>query len=400
MLSYLSRDWAALPVAAGAGLLGGLGCALGGDGGWAQALGGVVLVLAVVLATGSLVHLLLVARVRRRHPAPGRLVDVGGHRIHLLAEGDARGGPTVVWMPGGHAGGFAFHHLHRVLGDETRSILLDRPGAGWSDPGPFPRTTAGESHELMAALEVAGEAGPFVLVGHSFGGLLMANVARRWPERVAALVLVDATPPDTILYGPHIPGLAQMRTGAVVNALPRLLGLHVDLVERRRRRREPAAWRRITELVEQRLGEAGAALRAVERATTRAACAGASIFAELSPEGLAAVAWDTVVYEGDLGDLPVVLVAPDTMSDAEFEATAQLIEGELGPGRTLDRERLRRFYTRSRERYLTVSSNSRRVVAPADTGHNFPYEVPEFLLDVVRSALAEVAAARPEESVS
>jgi len=63
-----------------------------------------------------------------------------------------------------------------------------------------------------------------------------------------------------------------------------------------------------------------------------------------------------------------------------------MLEKEAGAG-TVDRERLRRFYTRSRERYLTISSRSRRVYAPAGTGHNFPYETPEFLADVVRSVL-------------
>ena len=97
------------------------------------------------------------------------------------------------------------------LRKEARSILIDRPGTGWSDPGPFPRTTDHEAGEVLAALEAAGEEGPFVLAGHSFGGLLFAAVARRSPRSVAALLLLDATPPDTIVYGPPIPGLARMR---------------------------------------------------------------------------------------------------------------------------------------------------------------------------------------------
>ena len=386
ILSFLSRDWAGLACGAVVGLLGAALVATGRPAGAGWAIGVVIAIIGGLLAIGALWHLVHVARVRALHPPPGRLVDVGGYRVHVFAEGEVRGKPSVVWMPGGHAAGFAFHHLHRVLREETRSILIDRPGTGWSDVGPFPRTTAGEAHEVISALDGAGEEGPFVLVGHSFGGLLMANVARRWPARVAALVMVDATPPDTIIYGPRIPGLKQMRSGAVLNALPRLFGIHRDFAERRQRRHAPPAYKRILDLVDERLGEAAAAMRAVEGGT-RSACAGASIFAELSASGLAEVAWETVVYEGDLGDLPVLLVAPGTMTDEEFEAVAQMIDQQAGSGRAVDRERLRRFYTRSRERYMTISSRSRRVYAPAGTGHNFPYEAPEFLADVVRSVL-------------
>lgn len=397
ILSFLSRDWAGLPIVPGVGGVGAVSVAAGraGETAWLTAAGWALLVVAAVVGVGALFHLVHVKRVWRLYPPPGRLVDVGGYRIHLLAEGQADGKPTVVWMPGGHAAGFALHHLHGVVREDTRSILLDRPGSGWSDPGPFPRTTAREASEVMTALDEAGERGPFVLVGHSFGGLLMANLARRWPQRVAALVLVDSTPPDTILYGPKIPGLSRMRSGAVRNALPRLLGIHADLAERRQRRTAPAAWLRIEELVDERLGEAGRAMRAVEGAGTRAACAAASIFSELSAEGLAAVAWDTVVYEVDLGDLPVLVVAPDTVSDEEFAATVAMINRERPEDEPIDEDRLRRFYTRSRERYMTISSRSRRVVAPPGTGHNFPYEAPEFLVDVVISVLATAEAGTP-----
>ncbi len=388
VLSFLSRDWAGLAVAAAGAFVGwwcvGVGQANGAP--WAVVLGWAIVAVAALAASGALWHLVHMARVRAAYPPPGRLVDIGGYRVHVLAEGEANGRPSVVWMPGGHAAGFALHHLHEALREETRSILIDRPGTGWSDIGPFPRTTAHEAEEVIAALDGAGEKGPFVLVGHSFGGPLVANIARRWPERVAALVMVDATPPDTIIYGPPVPVLKQMRIGAVLNALPRLFGIHVDFAERRMRRNAPAAWKRIGDIVNERLGEAGRTLRAIESGT-RSACAGASIYSELSPVGLAEVAWDTVVYEGDLGDMTVLLVAPGGMEEEEFAATAAMIDRNAGAGRAVDRERLRRFYARSRERYLTISSQSRRVYAPEGTGHNFPYETPDFLLGVVRSLL-------------
>jgi pimeloyl-ACP methyl ester carboxylesterase len=271
-----------------------------------------------------------------------------------------------------------------MLREETRSILVDRPGTGWSDVGPFPRTTTREAEEVFAALDAAGEKGPFVLVGHSFGGLLVANMARRRPERVAGLVLLDPTPTDTIIYGPPLPSLPRMRGGAVWNAIPRLFGLHVDFADRRLRKTAPPVFRKLLDLVDERLGEAGRQLRAVE-CGTRGALAAASIFSELTPEGLARVGWDTAIYDGDLGDLPVVLMNPEDLANAEIDYVVGAVEKQTG--RRIDAGRLARFYAGSMARYLAASSRVERVFAPAGSGHNFPYVEPELIANVVRRLL-------------
>ncbi len=181
VLALLSRDWAGL-VIAGAVLAVAwlLAIALGGR--WWLGAGGVV---AAVLVFASLRHQALLAAARRAQPPPGRKIDLGGYRVHLLAEGSTPAGRApVVWFAGGHASGYAIHHLHRAFRGETRSILIDRPGTGWSDAGPFPRSTAREADEMVLALERAGEKGPFIWAGHSFGGLLAANIARRRPDLV------------------------------------------------------------------------------------------------------------------------------------------------------------------------------------------------------------------------
>jgi pimeloyl-ACP methyl ester carboxylesterase len=386
ILSFLSRDWAGLPVAAVVALLG-AGCLRAGrtgDATWTVVFGTALLAIAGLLALGSAWHLVHMALVRRRNPPPGRLVDVGGYRLHVVAEGENRGKPSVVWMPGGHAGGFALHHLHRALREEARSILVDRPGTGWSETGPFPRTTTREAEEVLAALDAAGERGPFVLVGHSFGGLLVANMARRRPESLAGLVLLDPTPPDTIIYGPPLPSLFRMRYGAVLNALPRLFGFHVDLADKRMRKSAPPVFRKVLDLVDERLGDAGRAMKAVD-CGTRGACTGASIFSELTPAGLARVGWETAVYDGDLGELPVVLVNPADMAEQELDYVVKTVERQTG--KRVDVDRLRRFYAGSMGRYLSCSSRTERARASAGSGHNFPYVEPELVVGVVRKLL-------------
>ena len=271
--------------------------------------------------------------------------------MHVLAEGDAGDGPTVVGLPGGHAPGEELRQLHVMTAARTRSVLVDRPGSGWSDVGPFPRTTAAEAEELVAALEGAGERAPYVFVGHSFGGLLVANVARRRPDLVAGLVLLDPTPLEVVAFGPN-PMAAGVRRRFVVTAVRHLFGVH--------------------------RGGGG---------RTGHHCAAASIFAELSPSGLAGVGWETVVYDGDLGDLPLVLVIP-----------RDLIGGEAvlaGARDQVEAERISRFYLRSRVRYLAASTTARLVYTPEGTGHDFPSEAPEFVVGVVEGLLRELRAAGP-----
>lgn len=96
MLALLSRDWIGVPVAV---LVAGAGGGLAGSGTvGATALGALAMAVGVLLAVGAVRHLVLLARERRENPPPGRLVGVGGHRMHVLAEGEAGSGPTVVWM--------------------------------------------------------------------------------------------------------------------------------------------------------------------------------------------------------------------------------------------------------------------------------------------------------------
>ena len=381
LLAFFSRDGsglaiAALPLAPATVL-----AAFGGA--WPPVA--VLAALGAGLAALSLRQLARLARARRDHPPPGRLVDVGGYRLHVLAEGEARDGrPPVVWFAGGHASGYAIHHLHRALRGETRSILIDRPGTGWSDVGPFPRTTAREAEEVVRALEAAGERGPFVWAGHSFGGLLAANVARRRPDLVRSLVLMDPTPLETIVFGPRLAALKDIRRVAWLGGFAQLFGIDLNVRHEAKMRATPA-YAKALDATAAALGPEVQAARAVEARSGRW-FAQASIFRELKPEGVAACAWETVVYDRDLGDLPLWLVGPKSDSDADI---AQLPEAQQGGADNA--RRMFRFYAASRERYLAASSRSRRVVAPEGASHNFVYELPEFTIAVLREAVLGAA---------
>jgi pimeloyl-ACP methyl ester carboxylesterase len=335
----------------------------------------------LILAVASLRHIWNLAKVRRQVPPPGQMVDMGGYSVHLLAEGCTHSGsPAVVWFAGGHAGGFAMHHLHRAFRSHTRSILIDRPGTGWSDAGPFPRTTAREAEEMVLALERAGEKGPFVLAGHSFGGLLVANMARRRPDLVHTVVLMDPTPLETIVFGPRLSALTEMRRSAWLGGFMQLFGLNMAIRAEAKARQIPA-YAKAMDAARTVLGPEVAAVRAVEF-NAAAFFTQASIYSELCPEGVASVAWDTVVYDRDLGDLPVWLVGPRDDNDSDI---ALLPEAQQG-GDT-NAKRMFRFFAATRERYLATSTRSQRVVAPAGSGHNFIYEEADWTIGVMREVI-------------
>ena len=378
LLAVLSRDAAGLLIAALVSLLfWGMAQAVPTALRWPVTTMG--LVLGGLLGLASIKHLWVLSRTRRATPPPGRMIDLGGYCVHLLAEGDARDGRVpIVWFAGGHASGFAIHHMHRIFRDETRSILIDRPGTGWSDTGPFPRTTAREADEMVLALELAGETGPFIWAGHSFGGLLCANIARRRPDLVHTLVLLDPTPLETILFGPRFGAIREMQRGAVLSGLAHLFGIDLAVRLRKKQAGNPV-YAKVMQAVDAVLGVEVAAARGVE-ARAGVSFAAASIYRELSPEGALACAWDTLVYDGDLGDLPVLLVAPK--NDIDVDALPEVQGVAKG-----DAQRIVHRLAATRERYLATSTRSQRVIAPAGTGHNFVYEVPDWLADVMRGVL-------------
>lgn len=176
-------------------------------------------------------HTVATAIEARAHPAPGALADLGTHTLHFLMHGEA--GPTVVFdagLPGTH---HDWAGIQAALAPHARSLAFDRAGYGWSTRGPRPRTASVMAGELRRLLQVEGIEGPYVLVGHSFGGITMRAFAQRFPRDVAALVLVDATHEDHLQAFPEAYRAQQRRTAAQLRlgallaplGLPRLLGV-------------------------------------------------------------------------------------------------------------------------------------------------------------------------------
>jgi pimeloyl-ACP methyl ester carboxylesterase len=151
-------------------------------------------IIAVAGAASAAYQAIGSRRDRHRYRPPGRLVEVGGRRAHLWLAGD--GVTTVVVVAALGSPGLEWAQIQRALVSDTAVVLYDRAGLGWSDPGPRPRSAGRIADELHQILEAAGVPAPYLLVGHSLGGLVVRLYGARHPDAVAGLVLVDPTPED------------------------------------------------------------------------------------------------------------------------------------------------------------------------------------------------------------
>jgi pimeloyl-ACP methyl ester carboxylesterase len=164
----------------------------------------------------------------RAYPMPGQLIDVGGHRLHLHCTGS--GSPTVVLEPGGGAASSDLGWIAPAVARDTRVCVYDRAGRGWSDAADGPQDGAHIAADLHTLLDRAHVPGPYVLAGHSFGGLYILSFAAQFPDQVAGMVLLDSTAPKPGL-GPTItesdsfvgrvsallPAVAHLGAGRVLN---------------------------------------------------------------------------------------------------------------------------------------------------------------------------------------
>lgn len=163
-------------------------------------------ILAMFLVLGTMGYLFektAEANDKKRFPPPGRLIDVGGFKLHLRCLGEHERGKPMVILESGHGlWSSSWNPIIEETAQFTRVCAYDRAGYGWSERSSRPHTPQQVATELHALLMNAGESGPYVLVGHSLGGLFTRQYFTQYPEEVAGMVLVDALPERLSEYLP------------------------------------------------------------------------------------------------------------------------------------------------------------------------------------------------------
>lgn len=175
----------------------------------------VTLVLTFVLLAGATYQGVATALERRQFPHPGRLVDVGGHQLHIICAG--RGAPTVVFEAPAAGMSSAWAPVQSAVAAETRACSYDRAGLGWSESGDEPYDPQAVPRQLQTLLDNAGELEPYVLVGQGLGAAFAMLESAHLGSDTAALVLIDppfaagtrGTQPPTLALIAAAPWLAR-----------------------------------------------------------------------------------------------------------------------------------------------------------------------------------------------
>ena len=159
---------------------------------------------------------------RRMYVAPGQLVDVGGHRLHLNCAG--LGSPSVILESGLGESAAYWGWISAAVAGDTKVCVYDRAGRGWSDPASAPQDGVAVATDLHTLLDRGHVVGPFVLVGHSSGAEYVRIFADRYPEQVAGMVLLDGQPAEAFESLPTFPAFYNgfRRVSALFPSLARL----------------------------------------------------------------------------------------------------------------------------------------------------------------------------------
>ena len=157
-------------------------------------------VCAVLILCGFVYERIGRARDRKRLPQIGRSVDVGGRTLNIFCSGT--GSPAVILDTGGDNPGLAVEQAQAEIAKFTQACWYDRAGIGWSDSGPYPRTSAVIAADLHELLKRAGVPPPYVVEGGSIGGLNSRVFAGMFPKDTAGVVLDDSAHEDEPLRAP------------------------------------------------------------------------------------------------------------------------------------------------------------------------------------------------------
>lgn len=157
-------------------------------------IGGIVLCILGLLAVGYIYEPFAENADAKAYPPPGRMVDVGGYRLHFNCKGS--GSPTVIIEAGLGDWSASWKNVQDKVGKVTQVCTYDRAGMGWSDAGPEPRNAKQFAKELHTLLQKTKIKSPYIVAGHSLGGFTVRVLAHEFPTEIAGVVLIDSMSPQ------------------------------------------------------------------------------------------------------------------------------------------------------------------------------------------------------------
>ncbi|MBI2411239.1 MAG: alpha/beta hydrolase [Candidatus Kerfeldbacteria bacterium] len=326
---------------------------------------GIIVLIVVLLVLGYIIQVQTSKNFATNFPAPGQLVNVDGHKMHIYCTGVVQpDAPTIILDAGNGRSSLDWSLVQPELSKTTRVCSFDRSGYGWSEPATTPRTGKNIVDEEKQMLEVAGITGPYILVGHSGGGMYARIFAKYYPQDVAGLVLVDsaAVSADTFkpledLENAQWQQYYVMKTLATFNILPILGKIGGDKV--------------IPDFV-QKLPEE-------YHEPYLASIARPAYFNVMKAEGDELSTKDDEVWQElnsitNLGNIPIVVLS----AQATFAETAGPTAKEVDE-----------YLAKTQKDLLKLSTNSKQVIAEK-SNHDIHLDQPELVIQVVQDVMSQV----------
>jgi pimeloyl-ACP methyl ester carboxylesterase len=302
-----------------------------------------ILLIVILAIVGAIYQARSNARQQQLYPPPGKLVEMGGYRLHLYCTG--QGEPTVVLDYGLSGSYLDWYFVQPEVARFARVCSWDRSGYGWSERSPNPQVASEIARELHSLLERAGGEPPFILVGHSLGAFDVRMYAQLYPEQVAGIVLVDgAVPDEDIPFTWRNRWQLKLLQYTAPFGLPRWRGWCTGGPE---------------------------AIRPMKRAFS---CRSKVFRAHYEQWSVLPQSAAEVRKLGSLGDLPLVVISRDPKRNAKKDGSVPAYEQR---------------WQQQQQELLQLSSRATYMIA-ADSGHSVPVDRPDVVVEGIRRVMQQV----------
>lgn len=323
---------------------------------------GLLLLVGLLLTAGYIHQRRTTAADFEKFPAPGQLVDVGGFSLHLRCTGEG-GGPTVVVDAGNGDFSVTWFGIQREVEKSARICTYDRAGYGWSDPSPHPRTASHMANELHQLLVNADVKPPYILVGHSLGGLTVRVYASLYPDEVAGMILVDAGHEDQLQRLPpeYLRLYKQQHSYFSVLGFMSRFGI-LRLI---------GSSSKGAELAPPQVAKLPEEIRPVYMTMISHPSYFDTTLAELRtlPEITAEVR-----ATGTLGDTPLLILTADSVDQAAVQS--------IGLGEDFPAEQLQQAFNEMQNEFEALSTRSRHIIVK-DSTHGINLDQPQAVIDAI-----------------
>ena len=343
-----------------------------------RAVLGFVVLLVVLVVSGAIYQAIASTRDEKTYKPVDQMVDVNGIQMRLDCRGS--GSPTVVLEAGAQSWSTHWALVQDDVAKFTRVCSYDRPGYGWSDPVDeqlFPQQMAKMLHTL---LENGGEKPPYLMVGHSFGGVFVRAFAADYPDEVVGMVLVDSSHENQLQQAPlEIEEISKLQVEAGLTNL------------------------RINQIAE-RLGLIRA-FKLLDPAVTSLHLAEndeKALLAELYRTGY----WAAMAREAELttayfrqpgklnslGDMPLIALSAEQNVQVIYDDLA-IYAPYTDPPSQLSMELVQQFadsMSELQDELAALSTRGKRIVVE-DSGHFIQWDRPEVVIDAIREVYEQAA---------